>query len=283
MRCYFHDDLDGKCSAAIVRRRYPNESISFIPMQYNHRIDINLIEKNETIYIVDFSFKPEVMEEIFKITFHVIWIDHHKTAIEYKYSRNVDGIRRTDSAACKLTWEYCFPDIEVPAAVELLSDYDNWNMKYNPQCKQFHEGMKAAEYNPDVQIWKDLFNDNSLVKCIVDNGIKFMKYRDIYCRGIRQRNGYVVDFEGHRCYVLNLQGFGSQGFGVLFYNYDLCISYIFDGVYYIVSLYSDKKTDVSKIAKKYGGGGHAGAAGFITQMLPFTRARRPDSSECCTS
>lgn len=275
MICYYHDDLDGKCSAAIVRRRYPNESISFIPMQYGWKIDNRQITRGETIYIVDFSFKPEVMEEIFKITSYVIWIDHHKTAMEYKYPRNVDGIRRTDSAACKLTWEYCFPDIEIPSAVKLLSDYDNWNMKFVPWCKEFHEGMKAEDSKPKSKLWKELFgiqltSERKVVE-ICNTGRKFKKYRDIYCREIRQRNGYEVDFEGHRCYVLNLQGFGSQGFGILFYNYDLCISYIFDGVYYIVSLYSDKKTDVSKIAKKYGGGGHAGAAGFITQMLPFIK------------
>jgi nanoRNase/pAp phosphatase (c-di-AMP/oligoRNAs hydrolase) len=38
----------------------------------------------------------------------------------------------------------------------------------------------------------------------------------------------------------------------------------------VVSLYSEK-VDVSIIAKNHGGGGHAGAAGFICRDLPFER------------
>jgi nanoRNase/pAp phosphatase (c-di-AMP/oligoRNAs hydrolase) len=46
--------------------------------------------------------------------------------------------------------------------------------------------------------------------------------------------------------------------------------FVFDGEQYTVSLYS-KTVDVSEIAKKYGGGGHKGAAGFQCKKLPFMK------------
>jgi nanoRNase/pAp phosphatase (c-di-AMP/oligoRNAs hydrolase) len=43
---------------------------------------------------------------------------------------------------------------------------------------------------------------------------------------------------------------------------------VLDGSQYTVSLYSET-IDVSVIAKKHGGGGHKGAAGFVCPKLPF--------------
>jgi nanoRNase/pAp phosphatase (c-di-AMP/oligoRNAs hydrolase) len=54
--------------------------------------------------------------------------------------------------------------------------------------------------------------------------------------------------------------------------YPVCIAYVHDGEKFTVSLYSTT-VDVSKIAKKFGGGGHKGAAGFTCDKLPFERAK----------
>jgi nanoRNase/pAp phosphatase (c-di-AMP/oligoRNAs hydrolase) len=62
--------------------------------------------------------------------------------------------------------------------------------------------------------------------------------------------------------------FGSQGFVERFDEYPICIAYIHDGEKFTVSLYS-KDVHVDKIAQRYGGGGHKGAAGFKCEVLPF--------------
>jgi len=58
-------------------------------------------------------------------------------------------------------------------------------------------------------------------------------------------------------------------FGDKINEFDICIGFVFDGLRYTVGLYS-QKLDVSEIAKKYGGGGHPGAAGFVCKQLPFS-------------
>ena len=67
--------------------------------------------------------------------------------------------------------------------------------------------------------------------------------------------------------------FGSEAFGDRMKNYDICLSFAYLGDSWTVGLYSDDKgIDVGKIAVKYGGGGHKGAAGFVSNNLPFKRS-----------
>ena len=78
MRCYYHNaDLDGICSAAIIKRRYP--SCQLIGVNYGDNIapDVN---KNEIVYIVDFSFDLDTMETLNEKG-NLIWIDHHRDVI----------------------------------------------------------------------------------------------------------------------------------------------------------------------------------------------------------
>ena len=58
---------------------------------------LNKIEKDERVFIVDFSIEPEDMRELLKITKNVVWIDHHKTTIEkyQDFESCIPGIRMT--------------------------------------------------------------------------------------------------------------------------------------------------------------------------------------------
>jgi nanoRNase/pAp phosphatase (c-di-AMP/oligoRNAs hydrolase) len=52
--------------------------------------------------------------------------------------------------------------------------------------------------------------------------------------------------------------------------YPVCIAYVHDGEKFTVSLYSTT-VDVSKIAKKFGGGGHKNAAGMTLSNEQFMK------------
>ena len=83
--------------------------------------------------------------------------------------------------------------------------------------------------------------------------------------------GFEKVFDGFKAYGLIL----GVGNGVVFKDvessaFDLFISFSFDGTVWVVSLYS-KTIDVSEIAKKHGGGGHKGAAGFCCSELDLKK------------
>ena len=152
MKCFHHNDLDGRCSAAIVGPAklmdslYPE--ITYVEMDYNKLVPIDKIQHNEHIVIVDFSFKPEVMEQVFKVTPNVVWIDHHVTAKDYDYGRNIAGLRDFSDkgmSGCELTWKYFHPARPLPKGVTLIGDYDSWRLKTAPDCFQFYEGLKLIK------------------------------------------------------------------------------------------------------------------------------------------
>jgi oligoribonuclease NrnB/cAMP/cGMP phosphodiesterase (DHH superfamily) len=282
MICYHHNDLDGRCAAAIVLRAHP--ACKTREICYKDTPDFEKeVEQGEIVFIVDFSFKPEQMEQLFKRTspLNIHWIDHHKTAQSYDYSfpaSKLPGVRDFSTpgkSGCELAWEYFFEGKPLPEAVRLIGDYDTWRFETKKQTEFFYEGMKLLETAPKNHVWDTLLcflaedeEATTSVPQIMLNGRIAIKYRDNFCANYRQFFGWETIFEGHKCYVVNLYMIGIPGFGEKFDQYDICIACVYQAGKWTVSLYS-KSVDVSIIAKKYGGGGHVGAAGFVVDALPF--------------
>lgn len=274
MRIFHHNDLDGKCAAAIVLHYVTGDDYhtELIEIDYKDKVDVETIQEDERVVIVDFSFKPEVMAEVLKRTKNVIWLDHHKTAFEYRYGVTLDGLRSLDKAGCELAWEFFTNGLKPPQAVILIGDYDKWALKFQPECFQFYEGMKLFDNGPRDEIWDLLFQENEIMsERVIGAGKYSIMYRDNYCANIRKTFGYEVEFEGHLAYATNFYQFGSMGFGEKFRQYDFVIAYIHDGKKFTVSLYSDNRVDVGKLCQRYGGGGHTGAAGFVCEELPWLK------------
>lgn len=267
MKCYYHNDLDGRCAGAIVLRRYP--ACEMIEVSYKDEIDIDAIKLKETIYIVDFSFKPEIMGRVLKRTKDIVWIDHHKTAFEYIYSEEIKGLRNNEFSGCELAWQY-FDDSKMPYFVRLIGDYDKWAWKLGEDTANFKEGVRLYKHQPHNEIWKQLFNDETMTSILIKNGKMCLQYRDEICADYIRHYGFETEFEGHKAFACGFYQFGSDKYGDKINQYPLLLSFEFDGEKYTVGLYSTK-IDVSEIAKKYNGGGHRGAAGFICKELPFRK------------
>jgi hypothetical protein len=115
-------------------------------------------------------------------------------------------------------------------------------------------------------LWIPLLNDDPVaVARIIEEGSLL---RDARLRDIRRYTsslGYPVLFDGHRTLAINARGSGDLGAHVRTLGYDMAYCYIDKvqngNLYTYVTLYS-AVVDVSEIAAKFGGGGHAGAAGF---------------------
>jgi len=277
MICLHHDDLDGRCSAAIVQKALGNDNdIKFYEVNYSSELPIDDIKKDEDVIIVDFSLSDDDMKRVEEKTKNITWIDHHKTAEGYYY-QHFNGLRNFKDkakAACELCWDFYFPTKEMPETVQLLGDYDKFALKLKPACFNFHEGMKIEDTTPKSEIWNELLGDgNELLTSINEIskiGENCIKYRDIYYQDMMAEVGYETKYKGLVGCVANLYGFGSPPFGDKIDRYDFIVSYIHNGRSYKVSLYSKKKNvDVSEISKSFGGGGNKGASGFECTELPF--------------
>jgi nanoRNase/pAp phosphatase (c-di-AMP/oligoRNAs hydrolase) len=96
-----------------------------------------------------------------------------------------------------------------------------------------------------------------------------VEYRDNITKDACNEFGFEVEFEDCKCFVLYCTTLRSSlCFGDRINEYDMCIMVAPHADRCTIRLYSNGDVDVSEIAKKYGGGGHKGAGGFVTETIP---------------
>lgn len=271
--CFYHNDADGKCAAYWVYKEY--DDVDFIEINYNKKFPLDSIEQGESVWIVDYSIEVEEMKKLLEVTEYVTWIDHHITAIEKygDFGKDIPGMRISGIAGCMLTYIYIHKKgitagiREAPLFTTLIADWDVWDLNYGDDTKYFITAFDA--YNPQIgdRFW-DRLEENTFVWDMVKEGEIMTKFRDGYAASLIKSFGFELEFEGYNCFAMNAGKFSSEFFKSLNKDYDILIPFIYDGSIFTVSLYSST-VDVSKIALKYGGGGHKGAAGFQIKTFPI--------------
>lgn len=274
---YYHRaDLDGLCSAAIAKKFVPNAQLC--GMDYNDK-ETPPPSGDERVYMLDFSLQP--IERM--ITFadlvgrdRMVWIDHHKSAIEEAKRVGLDslpGAREIGKAACELTWEY-FSDKNTPLGVVLLGGYDVWDLSYNDAVLPFQYAMRSKAKDPESSIWDHILDtDNNLgtVQNLLEQGEAILEYVKLDNEKYLASCGFETTLDGYRGICLTRLA-SSQTFEGSYdpAKHDMMVTFVRQTGKWRVSLFSTKdNVDCSAVAKKYGGGGHKGAAGFITETLPF--------------
>lgn len=304
MKCFYHSaDLDGKCSAAIVRRRYPN--CELIPIDYGQPFpweDMEAItEANREpieVIMVDFSLQP--FSDMIRLDSlcDLTWIDHHKSAIgdsdEHHWidsedaikagpdgallkSLTVLGIREVGIGACVLTWRYLFPDEPVPRAVQLLGEYDVGDHHLNPDCLPFQYGMRLVESDPENARWPMLFGDSKhkqhldLTKDIIKSGRSILEYQTKHNEDRAKTLCFDTEMDGLRLIAAN-HPHNSKLLNSVWdpSRHDAMCIFYWKPSQWTIELYTDKPgLDLGAICKEHGGNGHPGAAGFQCAELPF--------------
>lgn len=293
--CLFHDaDLDGLTCREIARRALPGAVLQ----GYDYGRPVPDLSPYETVYLMDISLPVEVMREH---AAKIVLLDHHKTCLEavapfrdhFKGYYCIDGV-----AACRLTWawfngsnacgdysdlpakkDYLARAVAEPYAVQLLGEYDVWR-RDNPDTDLFQLGMQAQkEPNwlrllamPD-EITADEWHAQSVyVGDIIEAGRGIQSYLDVTNAQIAKERGFDVQWEGLLFRALNIARCSSLTFtAALHPEHDGCLGYFWDGGKWRFSLYhapGKEQHDMGAIAKRYGGGGHRGAAGGTFGVLP---------------
>lgn len=277
--CFYHRiDFDGKCSGAIVLKKYPK--CEMIGIDYPDKFPWEKIEQGSKVIMVDFSLKS--MDDMIKLDrlcvdkntreSNFIWIDHHKSAIDEADKKDFKphGLRKVGTAGCELTWEYFFKKEDMPKAVYLLGRYDVWDESVK-DAFIFQYGMKIfSDTKPDSDIWVKVFDDNS-IPSITEKGAIAEQYQISTNIDTCERTCFEIEFDGLKCLASNNTFSNSITFKSMWDNkkYDAMLSfYMIKDKVWKVSLYTDKPgVDVSVVCKRHGGGGHEQAAGFSVEDI----------------
>jgi len=267
MKCFYHSgDFDGYASAAIIKNKYPD--CEMIGINYGQEFLFDKIDKNELIFMVDFCLQPfDLMKKLNKHAV-LVWIDHHKSAIEEykKYDKVIEGKHQIGKAGCELTWDFINKNKKMPTGIFLLGRYDVWDLDKRADIMPFQYGLKSYDTNLDSDIWKKILSDDQeFTNDVLKRGKTIMDYVKEEDKKYVDACSFETELDGMKCIAVNKMLTSSQLFDSVWDNkkYDIMLVFGYKNKQWTVSLYTDKKNlDVSKIAKKYGGGGHAGASGF---------------------
>jgi uncharacterized protein len=280
---YHRADFDGIFCREIARKNL-GENAEFIGWDYNDPLP--QVPATADLYMLDISVDGMMDHP------RLIWIDHHKTAIE-KYPATIPGYRIDGVAACRLAWQW-FEEMRTrdpvgfglpalqdyrnhyvvePLAVRLAGEYDIWD-KRDPRTDLFQHGLRSQDLTATWPALLDLGQWGETTVAELLKAGRVLEYaRSRENESIIKAQGFTVDFEGHRFLALNTARCNSLTFTAgLTPEHEGCLSFNWNGRRWRVSLYGvpgRAEIDFTPIAKKYNGGGHRQACGFETNELPF--------------
>lgn len=281
---YHGNCFDGFGSAMAVWLSYHNGAI-YQSTAYSSKLDPVQMVKDlrqehafDKIYVLDFSYKPDILQDMTNIVSQVFVIDHHHTAEKMlapfpKISLNINEEPKdpgvyvhfdmTQSGSL-LSYQYFHPNTDIPDLFKYLSDRDLFTFEL-PDSKAFSAGIRM--YSFDFDVWYTFLNP-AVVSYIKKCGYPILAYEEQVVNTITEKVT-MMDIAGYSVPVVNTSVLFSEVPHKLL---ELYPDAKFAAYYYDTTdgvrqwgLRSRPGFDCSEIAMKFGGGGHTNAAGFVTE------------------
>lgn len=215
------------------------------------------------VLIVDFSYPRDELLALRDSVGSLYVLDHHKTAEAALAGLDFAHFDMAHSGAY-LSWRHFWPDAEVPAFVLLLEDRDLWRFEL-PGSREFNAALRSYPF--DFETWADI--SEAGVDDLMAEGHVVLQHQDqmveMMCEQAvwRDVGGEVVPVVNATLYFSEVGDALCRKFpGAAFAAYYLDRA---DGKRQW-GMRSRNGFDVSEVAKMYGGGGHAAAAGFVTEV-----------------
>jgi len=268
---YHHDDEDGWGSAAAATLKYPDAETA----QCTFGKEPELVSGYDEVYVLDFSFTPDEMRQLSKQNGKLIWIDHHESKLK-DISEDYPGIRDVSKAACQLSWEYCFPEKDVPLVLQHIADEDIWEFKLK-ETAAFNKFLSANfQEGKEIELIRNIIEEYTTkdYEDAYDKGALLKQFQDHQIQEQLKR-GVKKTFLGHPAMVFFSNINTSQlGNAALVHHKDIEIAVMIfllesktGEVEYKYSLRSKGAVNVGQLCAKHGGGGHPKAAGFVSKTL----------------
>lgn len=292
--CLYHADcFDGTGAAWAVLQRYPQ--VLCIAVEYNKPAPLDLFPAGSRVFVVDFCYPFEELLTLSSYSHELVVLDHHvgmQETIE-NYNHAMDTCGWSDShrayfdnqkSGALLTWEFMFPDLPVPRIIQHISDRDLWLFELE-DTKAVTEGLGA--YPLDVKLWNRMMGwdaeyseeDNShphhaVVDQLYSDGLVLQRKLKVDVDRILSTTQRTIQLGDLELPLVNVpRTLVSETLGHLVQSSDAAVGYFDSEHYREFSLRSSKEGPaVHKIAQRYGGSGHAHAAGFkVTRDHPLAQ------------
>ena len=216
---------------------------------------------DKEVYLIDICYSADIMRDLLERNKKVVVLDHHISQRSFM-DISTEHVYDTARSGSVIAWQYFFPGDPIPKLLAHIQDVDLWKFKV-PRTKELMAALDGYPF--DFKLWNKIaaeWEDAELVKKYIEEGKTILKFENrILDRLIRHAER--VDFEGEKAYAVNSPILESEiGNWIVRHKKAIGIIWSYKGSSVRVSLRSNGKTDVAALAQRYGGGGHAAAAGF---------------------
>jgi oligoribonuclease NrnB/cAMP/cGMP phosphodiesterase (DHH superfamily) len=215
--------------------------------------------KGKRVAILDFSFDNATTKSMIADAESLIIIDHHKSAMVELHDIST-AIFDMKKSGAMLAWEFFHPGKEAPKFIQYIQDRDlwTWELAYS---KEFSAAFDMVPWEFEEY---EKFEDDSVFDDAVKRGSYILAYSKTVIKKVCDKAQKRRLSEKH-VLVVNSSHWMSEIGSRLAPDCDFAMIWYYDHKHlgYICSLRAfHETTDVSEIAKKFGGGGHKKAAGF---------------------
>ena len=257
---YHNNCPDGFGAAWSAWKKFGNKA-EYIGVNHQEPIPKGL--RGKDIYIVDFCYDADDIRQIQKTAESLTIIDHHisRKNIVLSIPQHSYAVHHSGSV---LAWEYFHPAKKVPTLLKYIEDVDLWKFKLSKTHElvaflDMHLGLSFAGFN---SMERKFENSKSRNKCSHEGSI-VLRYQEVLIDDAIRQCAELVKFCGHTVFVVNSPFIHSE-IGHTLVKKRGPFSIVWSKKYgkIIVSLRSVGDFDVSRLAMRYGGGGHKNAAGF---------------------
>lgn len=296
---------DGFCSAWLLQLYYlhiDRQNVEYLPVQYGHDApDVT----GKHVIIVDFSFKPEVFDVMRKIALSVTMLDHHAGVFEEHMKaagiftgKIADFLDRQpasekgcysyrcmclDKSGAGLTLDWILNELKVIEfgksyffddrlirVVRAVQDRDLWKFEL-PDTREIKELLSSIPSTFDA--WNDLIlnREPGSFERDVEKAGHYLFIKNKLAEDYAAKAQYVL-FDETPIWVVNCPAnFASDVGHILGKKAAYALTYVssINRVYVSLRSNTDTGSDVSAIARKFGGNGHVHASGFVTSPEKF--------------
>ena len=285
---YVHDDLDGWASAGVVfrylgydSRSAGRERVAVVYHDYSGPLAV-LPERGQEVYALDLALTARDLNRLAETGARVTWIDHHASSIRLRPNMSLPAdwriVLSTESCAAVLTWKTLMGSATVPEVLRLVDHHDRWTFSdaERPLILALDhrvraEGGKAFwcwDYcmgtNIPVDIREDLERDGAVLAESADARVEALA-KDARLAVIDGYDALIVNSAWDRNELANQ---------LLQREFPDRIAWVWsvaqkDGRSIVRNSLRSLPggPDVSRIAERRGGGGHAQAAGWTGTVL----------------
>lgn len=268
---YHADCLDGFSAAWAAWKKLKDKAV-YIPVPPNNR-EVPAIAEGKLVYTLDCSFPADTILAIKKRVAALVVIDHH-ISNKKAATRATDSLFDITHSGAVLAWKYFHGRARVPQLLRHVEDQDLWHFRL-AHTREVTAALSL--YDMNMRTWDVLVHD-------MEKPARAKKYifeGDVLLRQMHRRVGRMVahaeqiEFEGYQCLMVNSPSLTSEvGHALVQKGSPVAIVWSRRDNKIYVSLRSNGKVDVAKLAERYGGGGHKAAAGFSFEVHNFLQFKR---------